>query len=294
MSENGIEVAEACDQTWEEMEGDDEAKRRCDKCDREVHRISEMTPEEVEQLFEQREGDERVCGWVEFDADGDPKFAEASGEPIEPGPSALYGWKGTAIAATVAAHVTCLHPGMSETDAADEVVEPLLQTERIFAERLAEEFGLDLFDSLSADRSETSTSEAAGAASGSGVTTDRMAARRRDAGGRIQLGARTRAEVSRIARVERRHLERRLRSRPAQPPRAVRVRVDERIIGLDIERTVQPDVDRALGLDRRHGRVLRRRVRCRHTPVPGRCGRRDDRARGRELDAVPMCGGDLD
>ena len=68
-----LEVVYACDEKWDEMEGDETA-RFCERCKHSVHDLTEKTREQVEALVDELGQD--FCGRFNVRPDGRVAFGE--------------------------------------------------------------------------------------------------------------------------------------------------------------------------------------------------------------------------
>jgi len=72
-----VRVVEPCPEDWEAMTGDARA-RRCERCERVVHELSERTAAEIEALRTERAAGERLC--VRYRVDGQGQVVTRTSE----------------------------------------------------------------------------------------------------------------------------------------------------------------------------------------------------------------------
>lgn len=104
MRKERLPIASPCTEDWDAMDGD-ERRRFCQKCDKEVVNLSELTGREVERLFKRQRGQE-LCVRYAFDDAGNLELRPSPTLPLIPAALLLRGREvllGTSLAASALA-----------------------------------------------------------------------------------------------------------------------------------------------------------------------------------------------
>ena len=132
---NRLRIASPCPASWDKMAGDDR-QRHCERCDRTVYNLVDVTPEALVTLIEQTEG--RLCARLYARRDGTvmtqdcPQAQPSVGRQVRTAATLAAGAAGLALAASTSAAVLMAPPDAIETsdlqpmlgEVAPEVVEP--------------------------------------------------------------------------------------------------------------------------------------------------------------------------
>jgi hypothetical protein len=82
MRKERLPIASPCTEDWDAMDGD-ERRRSCQKCDKEVVNLSELTGREVERLFQRQRGQD-LCVRYAFDDAGNLELRPSPTVPLIP------------------------------------------------------------------------------------------------------------------------------------------------------------------------------------------------------------------
>ena len=104
MRKDRLPIASPCTEDWDAMDGD-ERRRSCQKCDKEVVNLSELTDREVQRLFQRKRGQD-LCVRYAFDDAGNLELRPSPVPPLIPAALLLRGREvllGTSLAAAALA-----------------------------------------------------------------------------------------------------------------------------------------------------------------------------------------------
>lgn len=104
MRKERLPIASPCTEDWDAMDGN-ERRRSCQKCDKEVVNLSELTGREVERLFQRQRGQD-LCVRYAFDDAGNLELRPSPTGPLIPAALLLRGREvllGTSLAVSALA-----------------------------------------------------------------------------------------------------------------------------------------------------------------------------------------------
>ncbi len=131
MRKDRLPIASPCTEDWDAMDGD-ERRRSCQKCDKEVVNLSELTDREVQRLFQRKRGQD-LCVRYAFDDAGNLELRPSPVPPLIPAALLTRGREVMLGASLVASALTGCNPAGAVGEAA-----PARTAIREAAEKVAE------------------------------------------------------------------------------------------------------------------------------------------------------------